>query len=253
MASCLPRGLRLYVTPIIPKPDPPPAAGGICCHRSDMTQARAAAWPQVMRHRHPPRGIEPAAASSSSRARRPGPWRPLQLGETPASIVRPVPGQFAVGGQQQGGVAAIAGVRDHRRQQRRAQPAPLLRQGDRHLQQEQRPIHGFGQREPARLAVGLGHHSSPAACAWRRTSAGKVSPSTAQRMGAGETRGGRALDGGKAGNIGKKSGRTVMGHRVCRKARPPAGADGAGRPAAAAHPHNHRLPAPAAASTRIHP
>ena len=84
---------------------------------------------------------------------------------------------------------------------------------------------------PARtrpLAVGLGHPSSPAACAWRRTSAGKVSPSTAQRMGVPAKR--AAAERSMAARLGisaRRAGRTVMGHRVCRKARPPAGADGA--------------------------
>ena len=204
--------------------------------------------PPAARDRSPPRPLRPAGPAGPDHGAGP------QLGETPASIVRPVPGQFAVGGQQQGGVAAIAGVRDHRRQQRRAQPAPCCGKATDISSRNNDPSMGSASANPPGWPSASATHSSPAACAWRRTSAGKVSPSTAQRMGVPAKR--AAAERSMAARLGisaRRAGRTVMGHRVCRKARPPAGADGAGQPAAAAHPYNQRLPAPAAASTRIHP
>ena len=233
----LPRRLRLYVTPIIPKPRPTAGRGRNLLPSKRYDTGPRRSWPQVMRHRHPPRGIEARRGLFVQPGPQARPWRARpQLGETPASIVRPVPGQFAVGGQQQGGVAAIAGVRDHRRQQRRAQPAPLLRQGHGHLQQEQRPSMGSASANPPgwpsawlpiaarRPAPGAGHPRAryrprrPSAWACRRT------------------RGSRALDGGKAGNIGKKSGSDGHGAQsmpqstaACRRGR-------RGQPAAAAHP-----------------
>ena len=251
----LPRRLRLYVTPLSRSPDPPLAAGGICCHRSDMTQARAAHGRRSCAIATRRAGSKPAAASSSSRARRPGPWRRAPARRNPGvdstARSRTIRGRWSATGRRSRNrgrarsppPAAPSPARAPAAARPRTSPAgttthPWVRPA-RTRPAGRRPRLPIAARRPA---PGAGHPRAryrprrPSAWACRRNAR---QPSARWRQGweyRQEERVGRSWGTEYAAKHGRLPARTARANR--RQPR---------------IPYNQRLPAPAAASTRIHP
>ena len=156
--------------------------------------------PPAARDRSPPRPLRPAGPAGPDHGARAPARRNPGVDSTARSR------QFAVGGQQQGGVAAIAGVRDHRRQQRRAQPRPCCGKATDISSRNNDPSMGSASANPPGWPSASATHSSPAACAGAGHPRARYRPRRPSAWACRRTRGSRALDGGKAGNIGKKSG-----------------------------------------------